>query len=234
MSQQQGSSVVNNRYFSWILTAAVSLALIIILIATIKSLSIVSSVDSQRIASFQSVVANIVDNSPTDQLLESSALLDLLNNFTDQQNRSANLYSDVILVLMGTLLMTLLLIGVQLFLWNLDRKKLDAWRESGFQCERLEFLPANRIKLNNIELELNKTQVENLQKLARQRRTGKPLHSVDMGDHAVQNIKRLREELGSKFIEKSLVKVRRREGYWLEVEADNIHGLPDLESKDAA
>ena len=111
--------------------------------------------------------------------------------------------------------------------WQKDRRKLEQWRETGFMCERLEFLPANRLKLNNIELDLNKTQIENLKKLANQRKAGKTLHALDIGDHGVQAIKRLREELGSKFIEKSLIKVRKREGYWLEVDAHNIHKLPD-------
>lgn len=132
-------------------------------------------------------------------------------------------------VLFATIILLLLILGYQMYLRGQDLKKLDSWRESGFFCERLEFLPANRVKLNNIELELNKTQIENLQKLAHHRIKGKPLHSLDMGDHAVQSIKRLREELGAKFIEKSFVKVRRSEGYWLEVDAGKIHGL--LETK---
>lgn len=133
----------------------------------------------------------------------------------------------IVSVLIATIVLLLLILGYQMYLRSQDLKKLDSWRESGFLCERLEFLPANRVKLNNLELELNKTQIDNLQKLAHYRLKGKPLHSLDMGDHAVQSIKRLREELGAKFIEKSLVKVRRSEGYWLEVEAARIHGLPE-------
>lgn len=142
-------------------------------------------------------------------------------------NKMLIVFSSAIGVLFATIILLLLILGYQLYLRSQDLKKLDLWRESGFLCERLEFLPANRVKLNNLELELNKTQIDNLQKLAHHRVLGKPLHSLDMGDHAVQSIKRLREELGSKFIEKSLVKVRRSEGYWLEVEASKIYGLSD-------
>jgi hypothetical protein len=110
-----------------------------------------------------------------------------------------------------------------MYMWSRDRKKLNLWKEAGFLCERLEFLPANRIKINNIELELNKTQIDTLHMLVTQRLQGKLLHSLDMGDHGVQAIKRLREELGSKFMEKTLVKVRKREGYWVEVDSSNIH-----------
>jgi len=143
-------------------------------------------------------------------------------------NMNLTLYTTIIGILMGTLLLLLGTLIYQMHLRTQDLKKIDQWRESGFLCERLEFLPANRIKLNNLELELNKAQIENLKKLAHHRIIGKPLHSVDMGDHAVQSIKRLREELGAKFIEKSLVKVRTKEGYWLEVDAGGIYGLPPL------
>lgn len=143
-------------------------------------------------------------------------------------SKTLALFTTLIAILMGTLLLLLGTLIYQMHLRTLDLKKIDQWRESGFLCERLEFLPANRIKLNNLELELNKAQIENLKKLAHHRIIGKPLHSVDMGDHAVQSIKRLREELGAKFIEKSLVKVRTKEGYWLEVDAGGIYGLPPL------
>jgi len=152
----------------------------------------------------------------------------VLNLYDGYVSKTLVLYTTIIGVLMGTLLILLGTLIYQMYLRSLDLKKIDLWRESGFLCERLEFLPANRIKLNNLELELNKTQIENLKKLAHHRIIGKPLHSVDMGDHAVQSIKRLREELGAKFIEKSLVKVRTKEGYWLEVDAGGIYGLPPL------
>lgn len=134
---------------------------------------------------------------------------------------------EMITFLITILIFTLVLLGSQMYMWSRDRKNLELWRESGFFCERMEFLPANRLKINNTELELNKTQIENLIKLAKNRRRGKPTHALDISDHGVQSIKRLREELGAKFIEKSLIKIRKHEGYWLEVNADNLHGIPD-------
>ena len=129
--------------------------------------------------------------------------------------------------LMGALVLTLILLLAQTFLWNRDRKKLELWRESGFLCERLEFLPANRLRLNNIEIELNKTQIDNLLKIAKSRKKGKPIHTLDIGDHGAQSTNRLREELGKKFIEKSFIKHRKQEGYWLEVESDRIYFQPE-------
>jgi len=160
-----------------------------------------------------------------------SAVSSAISSIITFATMNLTLYTTLIGILIGTLLLLLGTLIYQMHLRTLDLKKIDQWRESGFLCERLEFLPANRIKLNNLELELNKAQIENLKKLAHHRIIGKPLHSVDMGDHAVQSIKRLREELGAKFIEKSLVKVRTKEGYWLEVDAGGIYGLPPLAEK---
>jgi len=160
-----------------------------------------------------------------------SAVSSAISSIITFATMNLTLYTTLIGILIGTLLLLLGTLIYQMHLRTLDLKKIDQWRESGFLCERLEFLPANRIKLNNLELELNKAQIENLKKLAHHRIIGKPLHSVDMGDHAVQSIKRLREELGAKFIEKSLVKVRTKEGYWLEVDSGGIYGLPPLAEK---
>lgn len=125
--------------------------------------------------------------------------------------------------LMGAIILTLILLLSQAYMWSKDRRKLELWRESGFLCERLEFLPANRLRLNNIELELNKTQIDNLIKIAKSRKQGKPIHTLDIGDHGAQSTNRLREELGKKFIERSLIKHRKQEGYWLEVDPERIY-----------
>ena len=129
--------------------------------------------------------------------------------------------------LMGAIILTLILLLSQAYMWSKDRRKLELWRESGFLCERLEFLPANRLRLNNIELELNKTQIDNLIKIAKSRKQGKPIHTLDIGDHGAQSTNRLREELGKKFIERSLIKHRKREGYWLEVDPERIYFQPE-------
>ena len=52
---------------------------------------------------------------------------------------------------------------------------------------------------------------------------GEPLHPSDLpGDNGTQMIKRLREELGGRLIEQSLIKSRRGKGYWAEVDPENI------------
>lgn len=147
----------------------------------------------------------------------------LLSQNIQTTSQSFELMKTTIFILILTLLLTLILLGAQMYMWTCDRKKLVRWKESGFLCENLKFLSGNRIKLNSIELELNKTQVENLKKLASKRVEGKPLHSLDIGEHGVQAVKRLREELGARFLEKTLIKVRKREGYWLEINAEHIH-----------
>ena len=150
-------------------------------------------------------------------------VLSLLQEYVKYTNHSFELMKNLLLALVVILMLILILVVSQMYMWSRDRKKLNHWKESGFLCERLELLPANRIKINNIELELNKAQIDTLNMLVTQRLRGKLLHSLDMGDHGVQAIKRLREELGSKFMEKTLVKVRKREGYWVEVDCSNIH-----------
>jgi len=114
----------------------------------------------------------------------------------------------------------------QMLLWQRDRKKLSVWREQGFFCERLEFLPANRVRINNLELEVNAKQLQTLKLLAIQRlQSSEPMHSLDVDEFGNQAIKRLREELGTKFLEKVFIKVRKGKGYWLEVEPKNIRGI---------
>ena len=155
--------------------------------------------------------------------------------FANYQNFITPVFTSLVIlliILIVTVILLLILLGCQMIFWLRDRRRLDKWREVGFTCERLEFLPANRIRLNNIELELNKTQVDNLKKLATNRVKGETLHATDMGNHGVQSIKRLREELGIKFFERCLIKARKHEGYWLEIDAQNIHGLSGDNSDD--
>ena len=166
------------------------------------------------------VEANLLE-SPDSGGAEATLLL--LTQYVQVNAKSFDVMKVTISILALTLLLTLILLGAQMYMWTCDRKKLVRWKESGFLCENLKFLPGNRIKLNNIELELNKTQIENLKKLAAKRVEGKPLHSLDIGEHGVQAVKRLREELGARFLEKTLIKVRKREGYWLEINAEHIH-----------
>jgi hypothetical protein len=215
--KQRGSAREN--LLLWIVGGAITLLVIFVLVGVTHILQVA---DNGSILNHLAKTEQFLywENSPSSS--GESAALSLFDGYV---SKSLTLFTVIIGVLFATLILLLGILIYQMYLRSLDLKKIDQWRETGFLCERLEFLPANRILLNNIELELNKTQIESLRKLAHNRVIGKPLHSVDMGDHAVQSIKRLREELGSKFIEKSLVKVRRREGYWLEVDAGGIHGL---------
>lgn len=218
MAKKQRRTVRQN-LFLWIVGGATSLLVAFVFVGVFHVLQVV---DTDSALSYLENTEEFLywEKSPSSS--GESAALTLFNNYV---SKTQTLNTLIIGVLFATLILLLGTLIYQMYLRSLDLKKIDLWRETGFLCERLEFLPANRIMLNNIELELNKTQIESLRKLAHNRIIGKPLHSLDMGDHAVQSIKRLREELGSKFIEKSLVKVRRREGYWLEVEAAGIHGL---------
>ncbi len=210
------------------LAASIIVLVVLVLFAVIYAMQAVSSGSlTEQLQSSSQIL--YWEQAATDGSATDSAVSQAISSIITFANMNVTLYTTLIGILMGTLLLLLGTLIYQMHLRTLDLKKIDQWRESGFLCERLEFLPANRIKLNNLELELNKAQIENLKKLAHHRIIGKPLHSVDMGDHAVQSIKRLREELGAKFIEKSLVKVRTKEGYWLEVDAGGIYGLPPLE-----
>ena len=218
MAKKQRGSARQN-LFLWIVGGAITLLVIFVLVGVTHILQVADN----------GSVLNHLQN--TEQFLywensfSSSGETAALSLFDGYVSKTITLFTTIIAVLFATLLLLLGILIYQMYLRSLDLKKIDLWRETGFLCERLEFLPANRVKLNNLELELNKTQIESLRKLAHNRVLGEPLHSLDMGDHAVQSIKRLREELGAKFIEKSLVKVRRREGYWLEVDAAGIYGL---------
>lgn len=227
MAQKQ-RGVIRNAQFSWVIALLTLVAVSIIVVLAILSVKITPSpTDAEATPTLKQIHMLLHQPLEDDNIGIDSALSTALNNHQVTIDRSFTLLTTMLGILVVTIILLLMLLGFQMLSWQKDRRKLEQWRETGFMCERLEFLPANRLKLNNIELDLNKTQIENLKKLAAHRKEGKPLHSLDIGDHGVQSIKRLREELGAKFIEKSLIKVRKREGYWLEVDANNIHKLPD-------
>lgn len=131
-------------------------------------------------------------------------------------------------VLIAALVLTLILFGVQMYSWSQDKRRLALLRDQGFIVERLEFLSGNRLRLNNLELELNRAQMQTLRELVAKRQAELPLHPADLpGDNGTQLIKRLREELGARLLEKSLIQNRRGKGYWLDMEPSHIHVLDD-------
>lgn len=162
-------------------------------------------------------------SSPTSENDEN--IVNLLNKYIDYASTSFLYMQHTLLLLTGTLIFTLILIGAQMYMWLLDRRKLKRWKRSGFFCDHLEFLSANRIRINDIELELNKAQIDTLNLLTQQRLSNELLHNLEIGTkgNGAQSIKRLREELGAKLMEKTLIKVRKCEGYWIEIDPDNIH-----------
>lgn len=65
--------------------------------------------------------------------------------------------------------------------------------------ERLEFLDGSRLRIDHIEIEINKAQFQTLLDLARKRLEDPSLHSLAINqDNVAQAIKRLRGELGSR------------------------------------
>lgn len=132
-----------------------------------------------------------------------------------------------LLISMSALLIILFLILiislVQMYAWMMDKKKISIWRKNGIIYERIEFLPGNRLRIDNIEIEMNKAQMQTLTNLVKKRIEGYPLHPTDLeSDNCAQMIKRLKEELGCKIIEKTLIKNHRGQGYWFDVEPVKI------------
>lgn len=129
-------------------------------------------------------------------------------------------------VLIAALVLTLVLFAIQMYAWSRDKRRLALWREQGLVIERLEFLSGNRLRLNQMDLELNRAQMQTLRELVTKRQADLPLHPADLpGDNGTQLIKRLREELGARLLEKSFIQNRRGKGYWLDMEAAHIHFL---------
>ena len=138
-------------------------------------------------------------------------------------NTAIQFLTTVIGILIAALLLTIILLGAQLFLWAKDRRKLADWQHSGLVVERLEFMPGNRLRINSTEIELNRAQYHTLKELINKRIAGEPLHPSELpGDNGTQMIKRLREELGGRLIEQNLIKSRRGKGYWAEIDPDNV------------
>lgn len=168
-------------------------------------------------------VPNFEVNDPTDNI--AITLTTALAGFENVFNFIMPLMSTILGILTIGLLISTVTIGVLLYLWGKDRKKMAAWKEIGFACDRLEFLQSNRIRLNHTELLLNKSQYCTLQKLVRSRMQGKALHGIDLGENATQIVKRLREELGSKLLEKTLIMNHRGKGYWIDIDPKRVKGI---------
>ncbi|MEZ5535488.1 MAG: hypothetical protein R3F02_07655 [Thiolinea sp.] len=138
-------------------------------------------------------------------------------------NRALQFLTTVTGILIAALLLTIVLLGIQMYLWNKDRRKLAEWQNTGLVVERLEFLDGNRLRLNGTEIELNRAQFNTLRELIDRRMEGETLHPSELpGDNGTQMIKRLREEMGGRLLEQNLIKSRRGKGYWAEVDPDNV------------
>jgi len=138
-------------------------------------------------------------------------------------NTTIQFLTTTIGILIAALLLTIILLGVQMFLWAKDRRKLADWQHSGLVVERIEFMPGNRLRLNSTEIELNRAQYHTLKELIEKRLAGEPLHPSELpGDNGTQMIKRLREELGGRLVEQNLIKSRRGKGYWAEIDPANV------------
>lgn len=138
-------------------------------------------------------------------------------------NRALQFLTTITGILVAALLLTIVLLGIQMYLWGRDRRKLADWQNNGLVVERLEFLAGERLKINGMEIELNRAQYATLKELIGKRMQGETLHPSELpGDNGTQMIKRLREEMGGRLIEQSLIKSRRGKGYWAEVDPDNI------------
>lgn len=157
---------------------------------------------------------------------DQKALDSALDNYVTIVDFVLAFMTTIIGLLVGGILMGVVLVGVLLYIIVLDKKKLFAWQEAGFSCERLEFIGDGRIRLNNTEIMLNKTQFTTFKSLLESRLKGEALHPADIpSENATQTIKRLREELGAKLIEKTLIVNHRTKGYWVEVDPKHIKGL---------
>lgn len=138
-------------------------------------------------------------------------------------NRALQFLTTVTGILIAALLLTIILLGIQMFLWSKDRRKLADWQNNGLVVERLEFLSGERLKINGLEIELNRAQYSTLKELINKRLQGETLHPSELpGDNGTQMIKRLREELGGRLVEQSLIKSRRGKGYWAEIDPENV------------
>ncbi|MEZ5478893.1 MAG: hypothetical protein R3E95_15870 [Thiolinea sp.] len=96
-------------------------------------------------------------------------------------NTSIRFLTTLIGILVAALFLTIILLGIQMYLWSKDRRKLADWQNSGLVVERLEFLSGNRLRLNGMELELNRAQLNTLHELVKKRIAGEPLHQRTAG-----------------------------------------------------
>lgn len=138
-------------------------------------------------------------------------------------NTAIQFLTTIIGVLITSLLLMIILLGAQMYLWRKDRQRLDKWQSMGLVIERLEFLSGNRLRINSTEIQLNRAQYTTFNELINSRLKGETLHPSELtGDNGTQMIKRLREEMGGRIIEKTLIKSRRGKGYWAEIDPDNV------------
>lgn len=208
-----GASIFNHRLFLIVVGWLIALSVTVIIGLGIYALS-----------AFQSPIQY-----PNADELDTNLLKHAYGQYLTYVNTSFRFMSSVIGIMLAAVIILLILLALQMYAWHKDRERLVIWRDSGFLCERLEILPGNCLRLNNLEIQLNRAQLDTLCQLVQKRLGDMPLHALDIGEHGVQSIKRLREELGSKFLEKAFIKVKKGEGYWLEVDPVSIRGFNSAE-----
>lgn len=92
-----------------------------------------------------SITVNIPDFkaiNPTDNI--AIAITTTLASFENVFNFIMPFMTAILGILTVGLLTSILIIGLLLYFWGKDRKKMAHWKEIGFACERLEFLQGNR------------------------------------------------------------------------------------------
>ncbi|MBK8453623.1 MAG: hypothetical protein WAQ53_13525 [Thiofilum sp.] len=161
-------------------------------------------------------VISIGQHSPQESIVKPNGNFSLysLEAYINENTVKEDILITTISILLIVIVLLLVIVMAQLYLWSLDKNKLTNFKESGIVFERLELLEGNRVRVDNVEISLNKSQMQTLSQLIKSSKEGRLLHAIDINkDNGAVMIKRLRDELGGRLLEKTLIINQHGQGY---------------------
>lgn len=192
-------------------------------VSSLLLVSVLLCIFTAMIALYQ--VTSIDQHSPQESIVKPNGNFSLysLEAYINENTVKEDILITTISILLIVTVLLLVIVIAQLYLWSLDKNKLTSFKESGILFERLELLEGNRVRVDNVEISLNKSQMQTLSQLIKSSKEGRLLHAIDINkDNGAIMIKRLRDELGGRLLEKTLIINQHGQGYRINLKPHTV------------
>lgn len=154
------------------------------------------------------------------ELLKESQV-SLLEAYIAENHRVHNILLMNITILIVVCLVLLIVSSISIWHWIEIKSINSSIQKRGVFFNYIEVSEEGRIKIDDIELSLNRCQVQTFLQLIHAHQSGKILHAIDINkENGAIMIKRLREELGARLLEKLFIVSQYGVGYRLNIAKD--------------